>query len=93
MPAALQQASASSFDLVVSDLGLPDESGLELMKKLRMRHGLKGICLSGYGMEEEICAIRRGGVCDSPDQANQFRPPQSAIAAMARRPEQPSSRA
>jgi CheY-like chemotaxis protein len=24
------------------------------MKKLRDRHGLRGICLSGYGMEEDI---------------------------------------
>lgn len=51
---ALAQAAAECFDLVVSDIGLPDESGLELMKKLRDRHGLRGICLSGYGMEEDI---------------------------------------
>jgi nitrogen-specific signal transduction histidine kinase len=43
-----------SIDLVVSDLGLPDGSGLDLMRDLSSRHGLTGIALSGYGMEEDV---------------------------------------
>src|SRR6185295_254111 len=39
------------IDLVVSDLGLPDGNGLDLMRELAGRYGLKGIALSGYGME------------------------------------------
>ncbi len=42
------------FDLVLSDLGLPDGSGLELMAKLHDRYGVRGIALSGYGMEEDV---------------------------------------
>jgi two-component system CheB/CheR fusion protein len=42
------------FDLVLSDLGLPDGSGLELMAKLHGRYGVRGIALSGYGMEEDV---------------------------------------
>jgi two-component system CheB/CheR fusion protein len=42
------------FDLVVSDLGLPDGSGLDLMRELSARYGWKGIALSGYGMEEDV---------------------------------------
>lgn len=42
------------FDLVLSDLGLPDGSGLELMRELSARYGWKGIALSGYGMEEDV---------------------------------------
>jgi signal transduction histidine kinase/CheY-like chemotaxis protein len=42
------------FDLVVSDLGLPDGSGIDLMRELSARHGLRGIALSGYGMEEDV---------------------------------------
>ena len=42
------------FDLVVSDLGLPDGSGQDLMRQLARRHGLKGIALSGYGMEDDV---------------------------------------
>jgi CheY-like chemotaxis protein len=43
-------ASQHSFDLLVSDLGLPDGSGHELMRQLRSRgHAFPGIALSGYG--------------------------------------------
>ena len=42
------------LDLVVSDLGLPDGSGLDLMQELHCRYGLRGIALSGYGMEEDV---------------------------------------
>jgi two-component system CheB/CheR fusion protein len=45
---------AGHFDLVLSDLGLPDGSGLELMAQLHGRYGVRGIALSGYGMEEDV---------------------------------------
>ncbi|HEV7671282.1 MAG TPA: response regulator [Thermoanaerobaculia bacterium] len=43
-----------NFHLVLSDLGLPDGDGCDLMRVLSKRHGLKGIALSGYGMDEDI---------------------------------------
>ena len=58
---ALALAATHQFDLVVSDIGLPDHSGLELMAELRDRFGLKGIGLSGYGMEEDIARSRAAG--------------------------------
>jgi PAS domain S-box-containing protein len=51
---ALKLASEQEFDFVISDIGLPDQSGLELMKQLHDQFGLMGIELSGYGMEEDI---------------------------------------
>lgn len=54
MGEALYAAEIQKFDLVISDLGLPDGTGIELMKKLRALHGLRGIALSGYGMEEDL---------------------------------------
>ncbi len=54
-------AAAEKFDLVVSDLGLPDGTGIQLMQKLRADHGLRGIALSGYGMEEDIARSREAG--------------------------------
>ena len=52
--AGLAAAEGTRFDLVISDLGLPDGTGLELMAKLRDHHSLRGIALSGYGMDEDI---------------------------------------
>lgn len=60
--AALAAAEASGgFDLVVSDIGLPDGSGLDLMPELARRFGVKGIALSGYGMEEDLRKSRAAG--------------------------------
>jgi two-component system, chemotaxis family, CheB/CheR fusion protein len=60
--AALEAVNGQeAFDLVVSDLGLPDGSGQELMRELAYRHGLKGIALSGYGMEDDIRKSREAG--------------------------------
>lgn len=50
---ALAQADAQTFDLVISDIGLPDGSGNDLMAELRDRFGWRGIALTGYGMEED----------------------------------------
>ncbi len=52
---ALKLAEQQAFDLLLSDLGLPDGSGHDLMRRLRER-GLKlpGIAMSGYGQEDDI---------------------------------------
>jgi CheY-like chemotaxis protein len=61
----LRHFGEQPFDLVISDLGLPDESGLELMRKLRaMRPTIRGICMSGYGMEDDVTASRDAGFLD-----------------------------
>jgi two-component system CheB/CheR fusion protein len=51
---ATQDGAGRQLDLVVSDLGLPDGSGQDLMRELAQRYGLRGIALSGYGMEEDV---------------------------------------
>ncbi|OAI57823.1 hypothetical protein AYO49_01795 [Verrucomicrobiaceae bacterium SCGC AG-212-N21] len=52
---------AEAFDAVVSDLGLPDGTGIELMEGLHREHGLTGVALSGYGMEEDVRRSRSAG--------------------------------
>ena len=47
-------AEKETFDAVISDVGLPDGTGLELMRHLQSTYGLRGIALSGYGMEDDV---------------------------------------
>ena len=50
------------FDLVVSDIGLPDGTGLDLMRRIRATRGmLPGIALTGYGTVEDIEQSRLAG--------------------------------
>ncbi len=58
---AFELVAANEFDLIISDLGLPDGSGLDLMPALKSRYGLKGIAVSGYGMEEDLNKSRLAG--------------------------------
>lgn len=59
---ALQAVESASFDLLLSDLGLPDGTGIDLMQELRRRgNALKGIALSGYGQEEDLRRSKEAG--------------------------------
>lgn len=59
---ALEVATHASFDLLVSDLGLPDGSGLDVMRALRSRgQTLPGIALTGYGQETDVQQSRAAG--------------------------------
>jgi CheY-like chemotaxis protein len=51
---ALKLCLDHSFDIIISDLGLPDMTGYELMKQVKEKYGIRGIAMSGYGMEEDI---------------------------------------
>jgi PAS domain S-box-containing protein len=61
---ALQFAAKEPFDIVVSDIGLPDATGYDLMQQLRDRHGLRGIALTGFGMEDDVRRSRDAGFSD-----------------------------
>jgi signal transduction histidine kinase/ActR/RegA family two-component response regulator len=54
MQSALEAAAKEEFDVLVSDIGLPDGSGIELMEKLQSVHPIAGIALTGFGMEEDL---------------------------------------
>ncbi|MEY2547015.1 MAG: hypothetical protein QOG48_2132 [Verrucomicrobiota bacterium] len=58
---AVEQTKANEFDLVISDIGLPDRSGYELMRELRASKGLLGIALSGFGSEQDVTKAREAG--------------------------------
>jgi len=59
--AASAAGTEAGFDLVLSDIGLPDGSGLDLMRELVRLYRLPGIALSGYGMEDDLRKSREAG--------------------------------
>src|SRR6185295_11609705 len=61
LTSAEEIAGKEPFDLVISDLRLPDGSGLDLMRSLKERYQLKGIAMTGYGMEEDIQLCKEAG--------------------------------
>jgi HAMP domain-containing protein/signal transduction histidine kinase/ActR/RegA family two-component response regulator len=57
---ALELSVKEKFDVLISDLGLPDGSGLDLIQKLASKPPL-GIALTGFGMEKDIRKSREVG--------------------------------
>ncbi len=62
--AALELAGKEPFDVIVSDIGLPDATGYDLMKQIQARYPMKGIAMSGYGMDEDLRKSREAGFSD-----------------------------
>ncbi|MBV8174365.1 MAG: response regulator, partial [Verrucomicrobia bacterium] len=59
---ALRIADHQVFDLLVSDIALPDGKGEDLIRRLRAKgHDFPGIALSGYGAEEDRACSRAAG--------------------------------
>jgi two-component system, chemotaxis family, CheB/CheR fusion protein len=54
--------SAGPFDAVISDLGLPDRNGFELLAQIRaIQPELPAIALSGYGMDQDVKRAKQAG--------------------------------
>jgi two-component system CheB/CheR fusion protein len=51
---AMEAAGRNQFDLLISDIALPDGTGTELMACLYAISGLRGIAISGFGMNGDI---------------------------------------
>ena len=51
---------SATFDLLISDIGLPDGTGYELMAKLHERYGIRGIALTGRDDVETSAAQGAG---------------------------------
>jgi CheY-like chemotaxis protein len=78
--AARAEAAMGACDLLISDLGLPDGDGYDLMDDLHAQ-GLPGIALSGYGMDHDIARSRASGFFAHLTKPVDIRVLESAIAA------------
>ncbi len=61
---ALEVASGFTFDVLVTDIGLPDGTGVKLFESLKARPrsaSIQGVAVSGFGMDEDIAQSKRAG--------------------------------
>ena len=58
---ALDLIAQDQFDVLISDLGLPDGSGIDLIRRVQSDRPVLGIALTGFGMEEDIRKSREAG--------------------------------
>lgn len=57
--------AVESFDLLLSDITLPDGSGLEVVAALRERSNVPAVAMSGHGMEADLTRARSAGFTDN----------------------------
>lgn len=58
---AVRLAAAEKCDVVVSDVGLPDRSGLDLMRELSAAYNVPGIAVSGYTDAADVHECTKAG--------------------------------
>ena len=61
---AVEKVRTQEFDLLISDIGLPDRSGYELMREVRLNKRLPGIALSGFGSEQDVNQAKEAGFAE-----------------------------
>ena len=58
---AMRAVARRRFDILVSDIGLPDGCGTEVMRKIRTEQGTPGIALTGHGEDHYVRACAEAG--------------------------------
>jgi len=61
---ALEVADRERFQLLISDIGLPDGTGTTLLQELLARGPIMGIAVSGYSAGEDVEQSLKGGFCE-----------------------------
>ena len=58
---AKEIVDTEQFDVVLSDIGLPDGSGYEVITHAKQKQPVKGVALTGFGMDEDIKRSKEAG--------------------------------
>ncbi len=61
---AREMAAAGDYDLILSDLGLPDGTGIEFIRAVRPLTTTPAVALTGYGTPDDVEACLRAGFTD-----------------------------
>ncbi|MDI1312287.1 response regulator [Prosthecobacter sp.] len=81
----LEVAREYEFDLLISDIGLPDGRGTELLEQLHALHGKRppAIAMSGFGMDDDVERSQQAGFSEHLTKPVEFSALQHAIARLA----------
>ena len=58
---AIELGEKEIFDLLICDIGLPDGTGMDVMRWFGVRQPIQGIAVSGYGTENDVEQTRGAG--------------------------------
>jgi PAS domain S-box-containing protein len=58
---ALKIVSERHFNLILSDIGLPDGTGIDLIRQIRGHSSIPAIALTGFGMDQDIKRYKEAG--------------------------------
>src|SRR3954471_17202156 len=56
------EMSVGRLDVIVSDVGLPDGDGVELMRTIMSRHACRAVALTGWGEDEDLKRYAAAGI-------------------------------
>jgi CheY-like chemotaxis protein len=90
---ALEAARGDAFDLLISDIGLPDGSGLDVARQwTSLQPGRAAIAITGYGMDEDIERCRAAGFSDHLTKPVNFDRLEALIRRLADAPKRPPAK-
>jgi CheY-like chemotaxis protein len=58
---ALEFVDAKKFDVVLSDIGLPDGTGYDVISNAKQKQKLKGVALTAFGTEADVRRSKEEG--------------------------------
>jgi signal transduction histidine kinase len=82
---ALEVARGYEFDVLISDIGLPDGRGTDLLERIEVQRGScpPAIAMSGFGMEDDLERSRKAGFSEHLTKPVEFSALHQAIARLA----------
>ena len=61
---ASKLVASNTYDLLISDIELPDGTGLDIIRDLESRHPTPGIAVSGFGSADDIAMSLEAGFAE-----------------------------
>jgi CheY-like chemotaxis protein len=61
LQSALKMISAKNFDVLLSDIALPDGSGYDVLSQAKQKQHVKSVALTGFDRDEDIQRGKQAG--------------------------------